>query len=77
MGATDRGEVSVSLRLNRYNIVRVTGGQQVTNCTVIKMCYDYGQVKYQGKRYRVPYHLMDQVVGHELLMPGDPTESTE
>ncbi|MGI9276895.1 MAG: hypothetical protein ACR2PT_18870 [Endozoicomonas sp.] len=67
----------MSLRLNRYNIVRVTDGQQVSNCTVIRMCYDYALVKYQGKRYRVPYHLMDQVVGHELLMPDEPMETVE
>ncbi|MCL6416057.1 hypothetical protein MIB92_10365 [Aestuariirhabdus sp. Z084] len=61
----------MAISLHSYNIVRITDGQQVHNCTVIKMCYDYAIVKYQGECYRVPYHLMDQVVGHELLMPTD------
>lgn len=59
----------MSIALHRYNIVRITDGREVTHCTVMKMCYDYALVKYQGQRYRVPYHYMDQVVGHELLMP--------
>ncbi|WP_426416250.1 hypothetical protein [Aestuariirhabdus sp. LZHN29] len=59
----------MALSLHNYNIVRVTDGQRVHNCTVIKMCFDYAVVKYKGERYRIPYALMDQVVGHELLMP--------
>jgi hypothetical protein len=36
---------------------------------VIKMCKDYALIKLEGKTFRVPYGIMDEVVGHELLMP--------
>ncbi len=65
----------MTLSLHNYNIVRVTDGQRIHNCTVIKMHYSYALVKFQGKRYKVPYHLMDEVVGHELLMPENPQGS--
>lgn len=50
-------------------------GDNIINCTVVKMCFDYAEIKFKGKRYRVPYALIDKVVGHELLMATDPTES--
>ncbi len=56
------------LALHNYNIVRVRNGHRVSHCTVIKMHYDGAQIKFQNKLYWVPYDLMDQVVGHELLM---------
>ncbi len=61
----------MSLALHRYNIVRISDGENITHCTIIQMCYDYALVKYQGKRYRVSYGHMDKVVGHELLMPDE------
>ncbi|SEG68449.1 MULTISPECIES: hypothetical protein [Marinobacterium] len=62
----------MALILNNYNIVRITDGQQVVECTVIKMCFDYAVVKYRGKQYKVSYQHINQVVGHELLLPvGD------
>ncbi|RRJ83857.1 hypothetical protein [Aestuariirhabdus litorea] len=63
----------MTLSLHNHNIVRVTDGRQVHNCTVIKMCFDYAVVKYQGELYRIPYQRMDEVVGHELLMPNPTT----
>ncbi len=59
----------MSIKLHSYNIVRVLDGDRIINCTVIKMHKDSAQIKLKGKLYRVPYHLMDEVVGHELLMP--------
>ena len=59
----------MSIKLHNYNIVRVKDGNNIINCTVVKMYRDYAQIKLQGKLFRVPYHLMDKVVGHELLMP--------
>lgn len=61
----------MSIRLHNYNIVRITDGRNIIECTVIKMCYEYSVVKYKGKEYQVPYHLIDKVVGHELLLPND------
>jgi hypothetical protein len=58
-----------SLSLHNYNIVRVNDKGNIINCTVIKMCKDYALIKLDGKTFRVPYGLMDAVVGHELLMP--------
>jgi hypothetical protein len=58
-----------SLSLYNYNIVRVNDKGNIINCTVIKMCKDYALIKLDGKTFRVPYGLMDAVVGHELLMP--------
>jgi len=61
----------MALSLYNYNIVRVVDGNHIVNCTVLKMCYDYAEIKFQGKTYRVPYHLIDKVVGHELLVPAE------
>jgi hypothetical protein len=33
------------------------------------MCKDYALIKLEGKTFKVPYGIMDEVVGHELLMP--------
>ncbi len=60
----------MAISLHNYNIVRVTDGEKVVNCTVIKMCFEYAEIKYQGKTYRIPYHMINQVVGHELLVPA-------
>jgi sRNA-binding protein len=59
----------MSIKLHNYNIVRVKHGNNIINCTVVKMYRDFAQIKLEGKLFRVPYHLMDKVVGHELLMP--------
>jgi hypothetical protein len=32
------------------------------------MCYDYAVVKFEEKEYRIPYDVIDEVVGHELLV---------
>ncbi len=58
----------MALSLHNYNIVRVSDGENIVNCTVVKMCFDYAVIKYQGGQYKVPYHMIHQVVGHELLM---------
>ena len=58
-----------SLSLHNYNIVRVNDKGNIINCTVVKMCKNYALIKLEGKTYRVSYGLMDEVVGHELLMP--------
>ncbi len=55
--------------LHNHNIVRISDGQQVVECTIMKMCFDYAVVKFRGKQYRVSYCLIDRVVGHELLLP--------
>ncbi|MDP6190714.1 MAG: hypothetical protein QF872_07900 [Gammaproteobacteria bacterium] len=59
----------MSIKLHNHNIVRIKDGNKIINCTIIKMCRDYAQIKFEGKLYRVPYHMLDKVVGHELLMP--------
>jgi hypothetical protein len=59
----------MSISLHNYNIVRVSNQGQVVNCTIIKMCKDYALIKLEGKTFKVPYGMMDEVVGHELLMP--------
>mgnify|MGYP000103029892 FL=1 len=59
----------MAISLHNYNIVRVNDNGNIVNCTVIKMCKDYAQIKLDGKIFRVPYGIMDEVVGHELLMP--------
>ena len=59
----------MALSLHNYNIVRVNDKGSIVNCTVIKMCKDYAVIKLDGKTYKVPYGIMDEVVGHELLMP--------
>tara|TARA_B110000495_G_C22605562_1_gene361811 strand:+ start:96 stop:278 length:183 start_codon:yes stop_codon:yes gene_type:complete len=59
----------MAISLHNYNIVRVNANGNIVNCTIIKMCKDYAQIKLDGKTYRVPYSIMDEVVGHELLMP--------
>jgi len=33
------------------------------------MCKAHALIKLDGKTYKVPYSIMDEVVGHELLMP--------
>jgi hypothetical protein len=59
----------MALRLHSYNIVRITDGANIIECTIIKMCFEYALVKYKGKQYKVSYDLIDKVVGHELLLP--------
>jgi len=54
--------------LRNHNIVRVTDGNKVVNCTIVKMCYDYAEIKYQGETYKIPYQMIDEVIGHELLV---------
>jgi sRNA-binding protein len=61
----------MAIKLHSYNIVRVKDGDNIINCTVVKMFKDYAQIKLEGKLFRVPYHMMDKVVGHELLMPEE------
>jgi hypothetical protein len=59
----------MALILHTYNIVRITDGANIIECTIIKMCLEHAVVKYKGKQYKVPYDLIDKVVGHELLLP--------
>ncbi|MDB4002577.1 hypothetical protein N9449_07715 [Oceanospirillaceae bacterium] len=59
----------MAISLHNYNIVRVSDKGNIINCTIIKMCKDYAVIKLEGKTFRVPYGIMDEVVGHELLMP--------
>lgn len=54
--------------LHNRNIIRVVKDGQVANCIILKMCYDYALVKYEDKEYRIPYAVIDEVVGHELLV---------
>lgn len=57
--------------LHNRNIIRVVKDGQVANCIILKMCYDYALVKYEEKEYRIPYAVIDEVVGHELLMSNE------
>jgi hypothetical protein len=57
--------------LRNYNIVRVLDGDKVINCTVIKLCFDYALIKLKGTKYKVPYHMIDKVIGHELLLHAE------
>jgi len=59
----------MAITLRNYNIIRVIDNGVIVNCTVIEMCYDYALVKFKDKKYKVPYGLIDQVIGHELLVP--------
>ncbi|MEL0638582.1 MULTISPECIES: hypothetical protein [Marinomonas] len=59
----------MAITLRNYNIVRVIDNGVIVNCTVISMCYEFATVKFRGKEYKVPYNLIDEVVGHELLIP--------
>ena len=59
----------MAIALHNYNSVRVSNKGNIINCTIIKMCKDYAVIKLEGKTFRVPYGIMDEVVGHELLMP--------
>lgn len=59
----------MAITLRNYNIVRVIDNGVIVNCTVIEMCYDHALVKFKGKKYKVPYDLIDEVIGHELLIP--------
>jgi len=59
----------MALSLYNYNIVRVNDKGNIVNCTIIKMCKAHALIKLDGKTYKVPYSIMDEVVGHELLMP--------
>ncbi|MFT6915396.1 MAG: hypothetical protein ACJAWL_001701 [Motiliproteus sp.] len=61
----------MALILNNYNIIRISKGSNIINCTILKMCYDYAVVKFEGSKYKVPYSYMHKVVGHELLVPAD------
>ncbi len=58
----------MSLVLRKYNIVRVIENGNIVNCTIIKMYFDYALIKYEGAEYKVPYDMMDKVIGHELLL---------
>lgn len=69
--ALNGGKQSMSLSLHNYNIVRVSDGKQITNCTIVRMCHAHVVVKYEGRKYKIPYNLIDKVVGHELLMPEE------
>lgn len=60
---------TVGILLHNYNIVRITDGSNIIECTIIKMCLDYAVVKYKGAQYKITYDLIDKVVGHELLLP--------
>jgi hypothetical protein len=60
----------MAISLHNYNIVRVNDKGNIVNCTIVKMCKDYALIKLEGKTFKVPYRIMDEVVGHELLMPG-------
>lgn len=60
---------TVGILLHNYNIVRITDGSNIIECTIIKMCLDYAVVKYKGTQYKITYDLIDKVVGHELLLP--------
>ena len=60
---------SPTLSLYNYNIIRVNDKGNIVNCSIIKMCKAYALIKLDGKTYKVPYSIMDEVVGHELLMP--------
>jgi hypothetical protein len=61
----------MAVTLHNYNIVRVINNGNIVNCTVIKMCLNYALIKYKGSKYKVPYTLIDQVVGHELLLHAE------
>lgn len=61
--------ISVAITLRNYNIIRVIDNGVIVNCTVIEMCYDYALVRFKDKKYKVPYGLIDEVIGHELLVP--------
>jgi hypothetical protein len=54
--------------LRNFNIVRISDGRKVVNCTVVSMCPDYAVIKYDGKKYKVPYPIIKEVIGHELLI---------
>lgn len=57
--------------LRNYNIVRVLDGDEIVNCTVIKLCFDYALIKFEGSKYKVPYQMIDKVIGHELLLHAE------
>lgn len=59
----------MAITLRSYNIVRVIDNDVIVNCTVLEMHYDVAVVKFRDKKYQVPYHLIDEVIGHELLIP--------
>jgi hypothetical protein len=59
----------MGILLHNYNIVRITDGNNIIECTIIKMCLDYAVVKYKAKQYKITYDLIDKVIGHELLLP--------
>ncbi|UTW13549.1 hypothetical protein [Marinobacterium rhizophilum] len=61
----------MGILLHNYNIVRITDGSNIIECTIMKMCPQYAVVKYRGRKYSITYDLIDQVVGHELLLPCD------
>ena len=59
----------MAITLRNYNIIRVIDNDVIVNCTVLEMCYDYALVKFKDNKYKVPYDLIDEVIGHELLIP--------
>ncbi|ADZ91987.1 hypothetical protein [Marinomonas] len=59
----------MSLTLRNRNIIRVIDGDVIVNCTIIKMCFDYVVVVFRENEYKVPYDKIDEVIGHELLVP--------
>ncbi|WP_027855898.1 hypothetical protein [Marinobacterium jannaschii] len=58
----------MAIILHNRNIVRITDGNKVVSCTIIQMCFDYAVIKYDGKKYKIPYSMINQVIGHELLV---------
>lgn len=61
----------MALVLRNYNIVRVIENGNIVNCTIIKMFYEYALIKYAGAEYKVPYNMIDKVIGHELLVHAE------
>ncbi|MCO4786874.1 MAG: hypothetical protein KC467_13235 [Marinomonas atlantica] len=58
----------MALTLHTRNIIRVIDNGVIVNCVILKMCLEHVVVKFREKQYKVPYHLIDEVIGHELLM---------
>ena len=61
----------MTIAVHKHNIVRIKDGDQIINCTIVKMHLAHVQIKLHGKLFRVAYHMIDKLVGHELLMPNE------
>ena len=61
----------MALVLRNYNIVRVIENGNIVNCTIIKMYLDHVLIKFKGSKYKVPYGMIDEVIGHELLLHAE------